>query len=167
MRAVEGCTEECGRSTFTSAASCLSELQLAEKALLERMAELANVTCQVVASRIDFTAARFRISHASLKRSTSFNRAVEYAAHRLPAEEKTIFILKVRQTQLLAQSRTHKARWPTDESLAHWMLYREASKRMLRSMKEMLQLEQELLHPMLIRLSNRERMISLARSSKA
>ena len=135
-----------------SGSALLAELTAAHSALLERIAELGAITGEAAPARLEYTAARMRLSQASTDRRTALNRALRHLSER--ADDATALVLaRVREAdgELIAHSVAHLAKWTAQSISDDWSGYCEASREMRDHMARTVRAEAELLKPLLAR----------------
>jgi hypothetical protein len=135
-----------------SGPALLAELTAAHAALLERIAELGAITGQAAAPRLEYSAARMRLSQASIDRRTVLNRTLRHLSEQ--ADDATALVLaRVREAdgELIAHSVKHLATWTAESISADWRGYCEASREMRDHMARTVHAEAELLKPLLAR----------------
>lgn len=133
-----------------SAAMLLAELEAAHAALLERIAELGAVTDQPQPTRLESTAARMRLSQASIERRAILNRALRFLGERAdPAHAPAIAKVRAADGELIAHSVAHLAKWTAQTVDSDWRGYCEASRSMRQHMADTVKAEAQLLKPLL------------------
>jgi hypothetical protein len=135
-----------------SGPALLAELTAAHAALLERIAELGAITSHAAPARLEYSAARMRLSQASIERRSVLNRALRHLGER--ADDAAALVLaRVREAdgELIAHSVAHLAKWTAESISANWAGYCDASREMRDHMARTVRAEAELLKPLLAR----------------
>jgi hypothetical protein len=135
-----------------SGPALLAELTAAHSALLERIAELGAITAQAAPARLEYTAARMRLSQASIDRRSALNRALRHLGEQ--ADDATALVLaRVREAdgELIAHSVAHLGKWTAESISGDWRGYCDASRAMRDHMARTVRAEAELLKPLLAR----------------
>ena len=142
-------TAPVGRKILIALAEAHAEL----KRELENMASLQTET-KPSAERWAY--ARWKLSRASRARRTSAEQAYPIAlAAATPAERLRIVHLQAQDATMLAASRDHIGQWTPERIADDWAGYCAASRVIRRSMADRVQAEQDILVPILARLSQR------------
>ena len=130
----------------------LTDLLAAHSALLERIAELGAITAEAVPSRLEYTAARMRLSQASIDRRSALNRALRHLSEQHD-DAASRAVAKVREAdgELIAHSVAHLGKWTAESISSDWRGYCGASRAMRDHMAETVRIEAELLKPLLTR----------------
>lgn len=98
--------------------------------------------------------ARWKLSRASRQRRTVAEQAYPLALAQASAGERVrIARLQAQDPVMLSTSREHIARWTPDQIAADWLGYCAASRLLRRSMADRVTAEQDILIPILTRLS--------------
>ena len=136
------------REPRASGPALLVELTAAHAALLERIAELGEITGREAPTSLEYTSARMRLSQASIDRRTVLNRALRHLAERGDCADA---VAKVRAAdgELIAHSVMHLGKWTGQAIAADWAGYCGASKAMRDHMADTVRAEAEALRPLL------------------
>lgn len=143
-----------GTSLDKSAAFWLSELRDTHAKLLIAIGDLARLTAGPPPQKHALVDTRWRLSSASLARRLLWGRIHAFLS-RDPIQDcdDDLRNLQQRDIELLRASTQHVTRWTTDEVLADWQGYCEASDAMRQKMIDAIMHEKQLLYPILSRLT--------------
>jgi hypothetical protein len=126
-----------------------------KQAHLRLLAEIANMDAVTRGSRPDadrYSAARWRISQASLiRRRLSLTIRVSLLSTADPQEKATLKALQEAELQSAMRSRAHVGKWSSDKIFRDWAGYCEASRMLRWHMDAHITLERTKLYPMLER----------------
>jgi len=130
----------------------LGELRDAHAKLLVAIEELARLTAGPAPQKHALVNTRWRISSASLARRLLWGRVHAFLS-REPVQDfdDDLRILQQRDIELLRTSTQHVTRWTTDEVLADWQSFCEASNAMRQKMIDAIMREKQLLYPILFK----------------
>jgi hypothetical protein len=132
------------------AASLCGELRQAHERLFAEMANMDVLTQAPGPDWVQFCAARWRISEASLARRTLAARIIDYLLARVGAEDVVeLKRHKAADQQLLRASAAHVSAWPLKGIQSDWRGYCKASRQVRAQMSAFLRSEQRILFPML------------------
>ena len=138
------------RASHQTAASLLAELGQAHEALLDAMGELERITLGPVPDGQQFTTVRWRLSRASLTRRMLWTRILGYLLPRVgEAAADDLRRLQDADIDLLRTSIRHVSQWTTEQALADWRGYCQASLTMRGRMVAGIEAEKRILYPML------------------
>ena len=130
----------------------LTGLRAAHCEVLKCIAELARVTGEPGPDVSRYTAARFRISRASLERRSLWQRARRHLQSKITAAdaEKIRFLASI-DSDLGRCTTDHVGRWTLAAIQRDWPGYRDASRHMRQRMSECIKAEKQILYPLLAR----------------
>ena len=131
-------------------AALFASLREAHENLIAAMEVMEQVTRQPLADRIQFTAGRWRISHASLARRSAWDACFRHL-HPLvhPRTARVLEELNSEDFELMQLSAAHVARWSVDSIEHEWPTYCEASRTIRGRMAVRIAAEKRLLYPLL------------------
>lgn len=134
----------------------LMQLWEAHEQLIREMENLDRITLGPLPDAPVFTAARWHISQASLRRRTLSVRIADFLADRI-SEGDASCLEKLRSENQLAMSRSakHIQAWTTQSIRQDWKGYCTASREIRMEMKANILLEKQTLYPILERLAGR------------
>ena len=131
-------------------AAILADLELTHSRLLSAIQNLAKTTRRPSPDKLEYSAARFRVSQASLARRTVFRAACTYfEAVASTAEQETISRLRQADSDLGRLASQHVSRWSTERVADQWDGYCCASRDMRRALLKQIELERAMLFPLL------------------
>jgi hypothetical protein len=138
------------QATKHTASTMLSELQRAHAAVRSCIREMDVVTSASSPDRLKYTQARFRISRASMGRRACCTAVCRFVLENASVEEKAVIAgVKEADRLLLHKSACHVSRWTPDAIAANWRSYCAASRQIRRDMLAELDVEADLLFPLL------------------
>src|SRR4051794_2934411 len=130
----------------------LSGLRAAHCEVLKCIAEMERVTDEPGPDASRYTAARFRISRASLERRSLWQRARRHLQSKITAADgEKIYFLASIDADLGRFTADHVARWTVAAIQRDWTGYGDASRHMRRRMSECIKAEKQILYPLLVR----------------
>jgi hypothetical protein len=130
----------------------LSGLRAAHCEVLKCIAELESVTGETKPDASRYTAARFRISRASLERRSLWQRARRHLQSKVTAADaEQIRLLASIDSDLGRFTADHVGRWTVAAIQSDWTGYRDASRSMRQRMSECIKAEKQILYPLLAR----------------
>ena len=133
-----------------NSAALLASLREAHDTLLAAMEVMDQVTRQPVPDRIQFTAGRWRISHASLARRSVWNACFRHLLSVVhPRTAQALDELNREDIELMQLSAAHIARWSADSVERKWPTYCDASRAIRGRMHARITAEKRLLYPLL------------------
>jgi hypothetical protein len=130
----------------------LTRLRAAHCEVLKCIAELERVAGEPGPDVSRYTAARFRISRASLERRSLWQRARRHLQSKTTAAdaEKIRFLASI-DSDLGRCTTDHVERWTVVAIQCDWAGYRDASRLMRERMSECIKAEKQILYPLLAR----------------
>lgn len=132
------------------AGTFLAGLESAHRALLAEMASIDQLTREPALDSLRLTAARWKISQASLRRLTLSARIREYFRARGTADEiRKLMELEIADRALLRASADHIRIWSAQTIGDDWPGYCQASRQIREQMQQFIALEQRQLYPLL------------------
>jgi hypothetical protein len=132
----------------------LTELRAAHCEVLECIAEMERITNGSMPDVTRYTAARFRISKASLERRSLWQGARRHLESKAtPTDCKQLERLAAIDLELGSHSADHVRRWTRDAIEGDWAGYREASRKIRHRMRDCIEAEKRILYPLLARYS--------------
>ena len=141
-----------GNGAADTAFSLLCELQGAHHALLACMTVMEQLTRAAEPDSTQLLKARHKISHASLKRRQTCQRAHNYLRPKATSQDREILRqLAALDADYFRRSSEHLSQWPGAAALADWKGFRAASANIRRHMESAIRNEQSLLYPLLNR----------------
>jgi len=135
-----------------ASADLLERLRDAHREVFECMAEMERITEESAPDVQRYTAARLRISQASLKRRSLWQKARSHLEGRI-GDSTDLKLLGSNDSELGFYSTNHISRWTVAAIQSDWTGYRDASRRMRRRMSDCIRTEQRLLYALLARRS--------------
>ena len=128
----------------------LADLQSAHRALLGEMAIIDQLTHEPELDSLRLTAARWKISQASLRRRTLSARIRDYCRERGTADEiRRLAELEKADRALLRASAGHISSWSAQAIRGDWPGYCQGSRQIRGHMHQFIALEQRELYPLL------------------
>lgn len=139
----------------TTAAKLLSDLQAAHSGLLAAMSEMERVAQPPPKRVTDVTAARLKMSQASLARRILIDQACDFLRSRVTETDAGALraLGRVRYEYQL-HSTTHVSRWSVTQIARDWTGYCAASREIRRRMAQSIESERSILYDMLQRYRN-------------
>lgn len=134
----------------------LADLQSAHRALLGEVANMDLLTREPTLDPLRFTAGRWKISQASLRRRTLSSRIREYfRARGTAADIRDLIELEKADQTLLRASASHISIWSLNAIRGDWPGYCQYSRQIRHQMDRFITLEQRELYPLLEKAANR------------
>ena len=143
-------TEQLHEGADSSSLHLLARLQAAHQQVLTcmRLMEEVASACSPDVERL--TAARLKISQASLARRALWHTIREHLQPKVsPTDFEALRNLAELDRRLFSQSSAHVSTWTVDAMITDWRGYQAASKAIRASMVECIKTEQSVLYPML------------------
>lgn len=129
----------------------LEALKRAHREVRECMETMEALASSPGADKQIYTAARYRISRASMARRSCFNRVRAALDSATPVEVEAIEQIARLDRALMANSAQHVGRWSVEAIDGDWGGYCAASRRIRQEMAEELEAEEAMLFPILKR----------------
>jgi hypothetical protein len=130
----------------------LSGLRAAHCEVLKCITELEGVTGEPAPDVSRYTAARFRISRASLQRRSLWQRARRHLQSKITAADaEQMRFLASNDSDLGRFTADHVGRWTVAAIQRDWTGYGDASRHMRQRMSECIKAEKQILYPLLTR----------------
>lgn len=139
-----------GQFGSRNSAALLATLREAHGTLLAAMEVMDQVTRRPLPDRIQFTAGRWRISHASMARRSVWEACFRHllpVVH--PRTAQALDELNREDFELMHLSAAHIARWSADSVEQEWPTYCHASRAIRGQMAVRIAAEKRLLYPLL------------------
>ena len=128
----------------------LADLQTAHVRLLASIKDLAKITVQPQADKVEYSAVRFRVSEASLARRIVFRAACDHLFEIAPpAQQETIRRLRNADAELAQLTSQHVHQWTGTAVDQDWEGYCVCSKEIRSALLKQVELERGLLYPLL------------------
>ena len=128
----------------------LAEYEKNHADLLGAMAVMDSVTRAVLADRDLVSNARWRLSHASLRRRMLWGRVYRHLSPRVgPSDAAALNRIQAIDFALQQQSAAHVGKWTADAVEANWDGYCEASRAIRWKMDAYIAAERRVVHPLL------------------
>jgi hypothetical protein len=135
-----------------SSAELLAQLRSAHAEVIHRIAEMERLTGEPVPNIVEFTAARFHVSRASLGRRALCQDAQRHLKTRVSGgDAEQLHLLMSIDSELRSHSARHISRWTVAAIELDWLGYCEDSRQMLRRMTVCIEAEQRMRYPLLAR----------------
>jgi hypothetical protein len=142
-------------SALTPAAKMLSELQAAHVKLLAYISEMDRLCQPPAKCAQELTAARFRLSHASLSRRVLVEQVCGYLGPLVnDTDAQALRSLAKERFDYIVRSTAHISRWPIEKVAQDWSGYCVASRAIRREMARTVETEKSALYAMLQRYRN-------------
>jgi len=142
------------RAGAPDARAVLLALTEAHAELRRELESMASLQTEATPSAERWAYARWKLSRASRTRRMTVEQAYPIAlAGATPAERLRIAQLQAQDTDMLAGSREHIGQWTPERIASDWPGYCAASRVIRRGMADRVQAEQDILIPILTRLS--------------
>lgn len=134
----------------------LVQLSGAHDHLLQEIENFGQVARGSFPDSSQFAAARWKLSQASLRRRSLSARIIEFLSARLEGEDlANLAAFQAADQKMMQRSARHVGRWSIQTISKDWYVYCAASRDIRMLMKAHVQLEQQMLYPMLEQLSLR------------
>lgn len=129
---------------------------LAHEGLIREVENMERITLGPIPSSRELTAARWRISQASLKRRTLSTGILDFLADRVDCGDvEALNILRSDNQRAMSRSAAHVYHWTIQAISQDWERYCQASRDIRMQIKTNLLLEKQSLYPILEGLASR------------